>query len=275
MYFYGTFSLNGKNKKQRIQWNLSPLILSQSTIQILKAFYTRSLLILKSAFSRTQKFAPLPSPDFLLIRFEAQTLSLWVLLMKTRASLNNASFFRRLNQIPQLMCINSSLPEGRLVLVIVKGRWTRPQTPDQHWPRLPSFHPCYVPNGVQGFESLSSQKPGDLDWALHGIQKVLPFLYLKIFTLEYHLLHLHMTKRDIPRQTQGGRLEPFSLFPNILEVSTLSWTHSRPTPTPKFPITPGMRPCSQLNAVLTLSIRKQKQWNKTSDSLPLSGVQRK
>lgn len=61
--------------------------------------------------------------------------SLWVLLMKTRASLNKSNFFGRLNQNPQVVCVNSPpSAEGHLVSVVIKGKWT--QTLDQHWPWL-------------------------------------------------------------------------------------------------------------------------------------------
>ena len=96
----------------------------------------------------------------------------WDLLMKTRPTLNNANFFRSLNQNLQLVCMNSPQSAAEQpVLVIVKGKWTRRQTLDQHWLWMPLFHPCYIPSRIQGFKSLSSQKPGDQGRTPHGTQK--------------------------------------------------------------------------------------------------------
>ena len=92
--------------------------------------------------------------------------------MKTRPSLNNASFFRSLNQNLQLVCMNSPRSAaGQPMLVTVNSKWTICQTRDQHWLWMPSFCPCYIPSRIQGFKSLSSQKSGDQGWTPHGIQK--------------------------------------------------------------------------------------------------------
>ena len=91
---------------------------------------------------------------------------------------------------------------------------------------MPSFHPCYIPSRIQGFKSLSSQKPGNQGRTPFSIQrnedsKVLPFLYFKVFTLEDHLLSFTWQRRetyqDKPRE-EGLNLYP---SPSISLRSTL------------------------------------------------------
>lgn len=118
---------------------------------------TTSVLHQKSAYFKVSFFknpeVSIPAKSrFLLIKIKAQTLSLslslWVLLMKTRASLNNTSFFRRLTQNPQLLWINSPLSTGEQMFVIVKGKWTRSRRLGQHRPWLPSSPPLLHSQGT-------------------------------------------------------------------------------------------------------------------------------
>lgn len=174
--------------------------------------HTKGILHQKSAYFEVSFFKNsevcIPAkPRFLLIRIEAQTLLHWDLLMKTRPSLNNASFFRSLNQNLQLVCMNSPRSAaGQPMLVIVNGKWSGRQTLDQHWLWMPSICSCYIPSSIQGFKSLSSQKSGDQGWAPHGIQKSSHLFTLRSLRWSTICFSLE-TYQDKPRE-EGLNLYP-------------------------------------------------------------------